>query len=53
MKRLSTMQTSNSEYHVILTYLETLVDLPWGISDKENLDPENAMHVLEKDHYGL
>ena len=47
------MQPSNSEYHVIMNYLETIVDLPWNVSQVENLDPENAMAVLEKDHFGL
>jgi len=36
-----------------MNYLQTLADLPWGIYDPENLDPEKCSEVLDKDHYGL
>ena len=36
-----------------LNYLTTISELPWGIYDKENLDPQAAAEMLNKDHYGL
>jgi ATP-dependent Lon protease len=52
-KRLSTMQSSSSEYNVILTYLETMLDLPWGEYSEDNLDLERAREILDEEHYGL
>jgi ATP-dependent Lon protease len=53
IKKLKQLGPRNQEYHVSLNYLNTIADLPWGISDVENLDPEKCREVLEKDHYGL
>lgn len=30
-----------------------MAELPWGISDTENLDPVLAQEILDRDHYGL
>jgi len=30
-----------------MNYLQTLADLPWGIYQPENLDPEKATEVLD------
>lgn len=53
IKKLKQLGPRNQEYHVSLNYLNTIADLPWGINDVENLDPEVCREVLEKDHYGL
>lgn len=36
-----------------LNYLQTIADLPWNTSDPEQLDPERAREILERDHFGL
>ena len=36
-----------------MNYLQTIADLPWNTSQEENLDPNRASEVLERDHYGL
>ena len=36
-----------------MNYLNTISELPWNISQEENLDPAKAEEVLDKDHYGL
>jgi len=53
LKNLSRMHPSHHEYNNIEKYLETLLDLPWNISDPENLNPVHAQKVLDQDHYGL
>lgn len=53
VKRLSRMHADSAEATVVRTYLEWLVDLPWGKSSKENLDIKNAKKILDEDHYGL
>ena len=30
-----------------------MADLPWGKYEPENLDPQKAQEILDKDHYGL
>lgn len=53
LKRLSRMHSDSAEATVIRTYLEWMVELPWGKFTKDNLDLNNAKTVLEEDHYGL
>ena len=51
--RLEKMSSSNADAMVSRTYIETCLELPWGIYSKENRDMEKARRILEKDHYGL
>jgi len=53
LKRLSRMHSDSAEATVVRTYLEWIVELPWGKITKDNLDIENAKKVLEEDHFGL
>ena len=36
-----------------LNYLQTMLNLPWGIYTTDNLNLKNAEKTLNKDHYGL
>lgn len=51
--RLAKMPIGSHEASVILTYLETCLDLPWNERTKENIDLNRAEKVLNADHYGL
>jgi ATP-dependent Lon protease len=51
--KVSRMPPQHHEYHVSINYLQTIADLPWNKSDPENLDPEKAKEILERDHFGL
>jgi len=53
MRRLERMQPEASEYALIRTYLECLVELPWSLRTKDNLDVKNAKRVLADEHFGL
>jgi ATP-dependent Lon protease len=53
LKRLQNIQPQHPEHTVSRTYLETLSNLPWAISTKDDLDLARAREILEKDHYGL
>ncbi len=39
--------------NVIRTYIETLLELPWNKTSKDNNDISHAKEILEEDHYGL
>ncbi len=51
--RLQQMQPASSEYGVVRTYLETLLDIPWTETTEDNLDIRHAREILDADHYGL
>jgi ATP-dependent Lon protease len=53
LKRLSQMNQASAEYMVSRTYLDWILDLPWGVSTDDALDIPHAREILEKDHYGL
>jgi ATP-dependent Lon protease len=53
LERLSRLNTASAEYGVIRGYLEWLINLPWSMTTKDNLDIKNARKVLDQDHYGL
>jgi ATP-dependent Lon protease len=53
MKRLEYQGPQSAEASVIRTYLEWLVELPWGKETVDNLDIAHVRQVLDEDHYGL
>lgn len=53
LNKASKISPSNQEYHVCINYLQTLSELPWGTSDPEQNNPEQAREILERDHFGL
>lgn len=53
LDRLSQMNEASAEYHVILSYLDWFVELPWNTSTRDLLDIGRAETILDDDHYGL
>jgi len=53
LRRLKILPQEAGEYHVIRTYLDWLLSLPWSQSTEDNEDVARAEKILEKDHYGL
>jgi len=53
LERLSRMAPGSPEIGVSRTYVEWLLDLPWGKLTPDNLDLKRARRVLGEDHYGL
>lgn len=53
LEKLKRMNQQNPDYTVQLNYLQTVVDLPWSKSTKDNLNIKNAENVLNRDHYGM
>lgn len=51
--RMMKMQSSSPESAVIRNYLDKIVSLPWNVFTDDNLDIENAMSILDDDHFGL
>jgi ATP-dependent Lon protease len=53
LKRLESMHPEAAEYSMMRTYLDWLVDLPWSVSTRDNLNLKKARKVLDEDHFDL
>ena len=53
LERLSRMAPGTPEVGMARTYIEWILDLPWGKETADNLDLKRARKVLAQDHYGL
>ena len=53
LSKLERINPQSPDYNVQLTYLQTMLSLPWGIYTEDNLSITNAEKTLNKDHYGL
>lgn len=53
LDRLKRMNMSSSEANTIQSYLEWVLDIPWGKYTKERLDIKKVEKVLNEEHYGL
>ena len=51
--RFEHINSNSSESAVARGYIETLLELPWDKTSKDNRDLKNAEKVLNHDHYGL
>ena len=51
--RLARTQPSSPENAVSRSYLDAVLALPWNQFTKDNLRPDNARKILDKDHFGL
>lgn len=53
VRRMQEMNSSSPEYNVSRTYVETLLDIPWGTFTEDTLDVSAARAILDADHSGL
>ncbi len=53
MTRLGRIPDQSAEHQVIRTYLDWILDIPWGTLTEDDLDLARARRVLDEDHYGI
>lgn len=53
LQKLDRTNPHTPDYSVALTYLETVLSLPWGKNTEDNLDLKRAQRVLNRDHFGM
>jgi ATP-dependent Lon protease len=53
LARLERLPAASPEYHVIRSYLELVLELPWRTGSEAVLDIARARQVLDEDHYDL
>lgn len=53
IQRFKGMPDGSQEANVLRTYIETVLEMPWKKTSRDNQDIIHAKEVLEEDHYGL
>jgi len=53
LKRLARTPEGAGEYSMIHTYIDWLIELPWGPGEKTPIDIAQARQILDEDHFGL
>ena len=53
IQRFKGMPGGSQEANVLRTYIETVLEMPWKKTSRDNQDIIHAKKVLEEDHYGL
>ncbi|HSX57975.1 MAG TPA: endopeptidase La, partial [Candidatus Saccharimonadales bacterium] len=53
LDRLKRVPAFSPEVSYIRTYLDLLVDLPWGVKSESEINVSKAEKILNEDHYGL
>lgn len=53
IERFKSAVGNSAESGVIRSYIETLLELPWNKSSRDNKELKNAASILDEDHYGL
>lgn len=53
LRRLERMSSESSDYALLRTYLDWVIELPWNKRSQDRLDLKLVRKVLDEDHYGL
>lgn len=53
VQKLERLNPQSPDYSVQFGYLQTILELPWGVYSKDNFNLKNAQKVLDKDHFGM
>ncbi|MCG8571179.1 MAG: endopeptidase La, partial [Spirochaetes bacterium] len=53
LEKLKLLETSSPEFQVTRSYLNSLIELPWGIYSKDRISIKRAHKILNDQHYGL
>lgn len=53
LSRLKNMNISSAEGNTVQSYLDWVLDIPWGKYTREKLNIDNAEKILDEEHYGL
>ncbi len=53
LEKFNLMEPQAAEFAMTRNYLDTIINLPWGEPEAEEIDLKHAQQVLEADHYGL
>ena len=53
IRKLRQMSPSSAEYAVVRNYVDWILDLPWDVYQKTEINIDEARKILDADHFGL
>lgn len=53
VERMGYMSPMSPEVNVTRSYLDIIIDLPWGEYSQDTIDMTKSRKILDEDHYGL
>lgn len=53
LDKLQRMNPAAAEFSVVMNYIDTVLDLPWGIYTQDHFNIKKSKQVLDADHYGM
>ncbi|MCD8210016.1 MAG: endopeptidase La, partial [Prevotella sp.] len=53
LEKLDILNPQSPEFSIQLSYMQTLVGLPWGEYTEDDLNLRRAEKILNRDHYGM
>ncbi len=53
LNRLEFIAPGSPEINVVRSYLDYVLELPWGVYTEDKIDIKKSRQVLDQDHYGL
>lgn len=53
LSRLERLPSASPDHHVLRSYIELVLELPWRKSTEDHLDLARARQILDEDHYNL
>lgn len=53
LKRFEMMPQASLESSLIMSYIQTIMDVPWYQETQDDDDIDNVKKILDEDHYGL
>jgi ATP-dependent Lon protease len=53
LMKLERLHPHSPDYSVQMSYVETIVSLPWNEYTKDNFNLKGAQKILDRDHFGL
>lgn len=53
IRKLRQMPPSSAEYTVVRNYVDWILDLPWNVYQKTEINIDEARRILDADHFGL
>jgi ATP-dependent Lon protease len=53
LSRMAKLPPAAPDYHVIRTYVDFVLELPWRVDTEDQLEIARARQVLDEDHYDL
>ena len=53
LAKLDTIHPQSPDYSIQISFLQTMVDLPWNEYTEDDLSLSRAKRILNRDHYGM